>query len=189
MPFDTEEEVVEDPDEDEKEVAEGEGPSKRDARETVHCITHFHSPRSDKAQGWLAQEWLPHRQDYLDELLRGEGMGDADKTLSCKACATGHDRPAKYRCQDCFSNELLCQQCVVDRHEFLPLHRLLVSQPLICFDSLLIQIVLVRKFFPQGITVQSWSSRISWTWRTPLSRGARNCRWIHGGWYKRPTYN
>lgn len=69
------------------------------------------------------QDWLPYRDRYLDELLRHEGKnGISDPP--CSRCQVG---AGDFKCQDCFGNTLHCQQCILDCHRNLPLHRLLVS--------------------------------------------------------------
>ncbi|KAF7968821.1 hypothetical protein HWV62_29262 [Athelia sp. TMB] len=73
----------------------------------------------------LAQEWLPLRQTYVDELLRAEGLGETSQTTSCPYCSPDCQNEAKFKCEDCHGGTLACQQCLVERHEFLPLHRIL----------------------------------------------------------------
>lgn len=69
------------------------------------------------------QDWLPHRQEYLDELLRTEGLGSHNTLcLHCQA------RDGSVKCMDCFGGGLHCVKCTLEQHRFLPLHRVLVSR-------------------------------------------------------------
>ncbi|TDL14368.1 hypothetical protein BD410DRAFT_734211 [Rickenella mellea] len=61
--------------------------------------------------------WLPHRDMFLDELLRRDGMPHLSPPLCTCGVAT-----ALYRCNDCAFNDLLCQKCLIDCHARLPLH-------------------------------------------------------------------
>ncbi|TDL13355.1 hypothetical protein BD410DRAFT_699418, partial [Rickenella mellea] len=63
--------------------------------------------------------WKSHRDEYLDELHRLEGRGDAAHLHSCPKCGV---RPGKIRCEDCFGEELLCETCCVHTHQSNPLH-------------------------------------------------------------------
>ena len=64
-----------------------------------------------------------HRQEYLDEELRLEGRRGLS-TLPCPGC---NHRSPQFRCEDCSGGEMLCQACMVKRHEILPLHVVKVS--------------------------------------------------------------
>ncbi|KAG1722940.1 uncharacterized protein EDB91DRAFT_1240167 [Suillus paluster] len=68
--------------------------------------------------------------DYLAEmdegpknLLRLDGRGDYVSQDSCQGCAEC-PLPPLYRCKDCFSTELYCQRCTVEKHHANPLHRI-----------------------------------------------------------------
>ncbi|KAF7358779.1 CxC2 domain-containing protein [Mycena sanguinolenta] len=63
-------------------------------------------------------EYRPLRDEYLAELLRRDGCGNASDT-SCPGCDTG---VPTVRCRDCFGGELYCTECSVRRHENVPLH-------------------------------------------------------------------
>ena len=67
--------------------------------------------------------WLPFRSEYLDELLRLEGLGDSAGSPSCCNCDAGE---CLFRCEDCFGGPLFCETCIVSRHALLPLHRVKV---------------------------------------------------------------
>jgi hypothetical protein len=70
------------------------------------------------------QDWLPHRQEYLDELLRHDGRkGVASNNCSMNGCVN----PGDFLCRDCMHERSFCQDCLVDMHRFLPLHRIMVS--------------------------------------------------------------
>ncbi|KAG2052390.1 hypothetical protein BDR06DRAFT_983220 [Suillus hirtellus] len=56
---------------------------------------------------------------YLNELLYLEGQGKNDH----EACSCGKPLPS-FRCQDCFSTELFCHECVLSLHASAPLHRI-----------------------------------------------------------------
>lgn len=60
------------------------------------------------------------RQEYLSELLRLEGPGDARQWAGrCMSC-NGDD--GTFRCKDCIGGILECRLCCLARHEHLPLH-------------------------------------------------------------------
>lgn len=66
------------------------------------------------------------RQEYLLELLRLEGRGDAHQQAGhCMSC-DGED--AIFRCEDCMGGILECQLCCIARHERLPLHIIAVRR-------------------------------------------------------------
>src|SRR5215510_1982560 len=66
------------------------------------------------------QEWLPHRQDYLEELLRHEGRAGH---VSCRDCS---EMSGEFKCIDCFGSCLYCQACLLAWHNLLPFHRVKV---------------------------------------------------------------
>ncbi|KAJ7933057.1 hypothetical protein B0H13DRAFT_2307333 [Mycena leptocephala] len=65
--------------------------------------------------------WVDHRDEYLDEMLRLEGRGEAAIFGTCGTC--GESDP-HYRCenQTCYGTQLFCRTCIVLRHEVLPTH-------------------------------------------------------------------
>ncbi|KAF7799449.1 hypothetical protein EIP86_010684 [Pleurotus ostreatoroseus] len=72
------------------------------------------------------KNWVPHRPEFLDELLRGEGRSFTDSHW-CITCTDGKKREAIYRCEDCF--ELTdfkdqCVECVIVDHARSPFHRI-----------------------------------------------------------------
>ncbi|KAJ6518332.1 hypothetical protein C8R47DRAFT_959834, partial [Mycena vitilis] len=61
-----------------------------------------------------------YREDFLVEVVRGEGRGDHRECTVCVSCEKG---PAEYRCKDCLGgDELLCKPCIVEQHSRTPLH-------------------------------------------------------------------
>jgi hypothetical protein len=68
--------------------------------------------------------WVAEQEEYLRELIRHEGRGDAMGQVHCATCTTGE---ARYRCRDCLGQDMYCQDCVVLRHRENPCHRLQVS--------------------------------------------------------------
>jgi hypothetical protein len=68
-------------------------------------------------------ERLPHRESYLDEMLRHDGLGD-DIDLTCTGCRRGD---AVFKCSDCLFSRLYCSFCMVEQHRGNPLHRIFVS--------------------------------------------------------------
>lgn len=117
------EEVVEDP---EASVTAGE--QVNDSRRPVSTFfNHTVSLANQLRQVRVVQDWIPHRQTYLDELLRIEGLGEANQPPNCPCCPPESAREGKFKCEDCFGGALLCEQCIVGRHNLLPLHRILVS--------------------------------------------------------------
>ncbi|KAH9914777.1 uncharacterized protein BXZ73DRAFT_92737 [Epithele typhae] len=76
------------------------------------------SKRTEHRAARKIEEWLPLRQDFLDELLRYEGSEHIHSSV-CRTCK----RPgATFRCSQCHSRRLYCQVCAIDRHTDIPLH-------------------------------------------------------------------
>ncbi|KAH7917878.1 hypothetical protein BV22DRAFT_1025551, partial [Leucogyrophana mollusca] len=67
------------------------------------------------------QDWLPHRDVYLDELLRHDGRGSCLGDERCRECKT---EVGIFKCLDCASCWKYCRPCVLIRHSLLPFHRL-----------------------------------------------------------------
>ncbi|KAJ7928222.1 hypothetical protein B0H13DRAFT_2549726 [Mycena leptocephala] len=59
-------------------------------------------------------------EDFLDAVVRGEGRGDYVTQLRCGECRTV-DSPA-HRCEDCFTDALVCGGCMVRLHADNPFH-------------------------------------------------------------------
>ncbi|KAH7904863.1 hypothetical protein BJ138DRAFT_1130779 [Hygrophoropsis aurantiaca] len=64
-------------------------------------------------------QWIPERPVFLDEFIRLSGRGNYSDIVVC--CG---DHLGLYRCRDCFSLKLKCQNCVVLQHAQNPLHRI-----------------------------------------------------------------
>lgn len=67
------------------------------------------------------RSWLPHRAEYLEEMLRLEGRGDCMRATVCSSCGIG---TPGLRCKDCFGRQLVCEKCVVAQHHRSPFHRI-----------------------------------------------------------------
>lgn len=93
------------------------------SRQYVHStVTHAYLTLFSKDQP--LKEWTETvREEYLMELLRCEGPGLA-QCGQCQRC----DAPVKtsFVCEDCFSPQILCQDCLVEAHTEHPLHRVKV---------------------------------------------------------------
>ncbi|KAJ7253593.1 hypothetical protein C8J57DRAFT_1519322 [Mycena rebaudengoi] len=91
----------------------------------------------------LKQWVLDHRDEFLDELLRWEGRGVHKAFETCTGCKrekpgdkkqqeektadNEEEKVADHRCIDCVGGgQLLCKDCLVERHRQLPLHRVQV---------------------------------------------------------------
>ncbi|KAG2096118.1 uncharacterized protein F5147DRAFT_584181 [Suillus discolor] len=62
--------------------------------------------------------WLPECQTFVDEFIRLEGRGwAADRLCDCGMAAS-------FRCTDCLSVNLSCQECIVRQHVETPFHRI-----------------------------------------------------------------
>ena len=70
------------------------------------------------------QDWLPHRQSYLDELLRHDGR-KADISQCCSAFSCTNS--SSFICRDCMHSNSYCQSCLLERHQNLPFHRIMVT--------------------------------------------------------------
>ena len=69
----------------------------------------------------VMEEWLTCRDSYLQELLRHDGREGLEET-SCADCGNKGD----FSCVDCAYCMDYCQECLVARHRFMPLHRIRV---------------------------------------------------------------
>ncbi|KAF7325927.1 CxC2 domain-containing protein [Mycena kentingensis (nom. inval.)] len=64
--------------------------------------------------------WRARSQNYLDELLRGDGLGRRFNHPMCAEC--GADSGRLFRCKEC-GRSLQCEDCLRDNHRRHPLHR------------------------------------------------------------------
>ncbi|TDL25097.1 hypothetical protein BD410DRAFT_717811, partial [Rickenella mellea] len=67
-------------------------------------------------------EWKLHRNEYLDEHIRLDGLGDSSALL-CRSCG----QEGLCRCLDCFNGAILCDGCMSAKHKHNPLHRIEAS--------------------------------------------------------------
>ncbi|KAF7967413.1 hypothetical protein HWV62_34385 [Athelia sp. TMB] len=67
------------------------------------------------------QDWLPYRAEYLDEMLRHDGLGSHAQLPICSGCGA---EDADIKCLDCFAQTLQCVVCTRTRHKHHVLHRI-----------------------------------------------------------------
>jgi len=79
------------------------------------------SPHVHRTHHNPSKRWLPERDTFLGEFLRGEGRGD-HMPNGCHQC--GSTLNGTYRCVDCAGAELMCCSCMVLVHQSNPLHRI-----------------------------------------------------------------
>ncbi|THU88945.1 hypothetical protein K435DRAFT_678933 [Dendrothele bispora CBS 962.96] len=65
--------------------------------------------------------WRPLRNEYLAEFVRGEGRGDYYNEVCPRCYETDSRHQPLYRCMDCFSPELVCEECCREAHVDCPL--------------------------------------------------------------------
>lgn len=87
----------------------------------VSCISHRSCQNLINMQSPedFMNDWLPHRNSFLFELLTMEAP-PAEPT--CDSCGVVPER--FFRCLECFYNKTLCQTCCVRDHSRHPLHRI-----------------------------------------------------------------
>ena len=90
--------------------------------------------------------------------MRHEGLG-AHPSSSCETC--GEDS-ASYRCLDCFSRGLSCEQCIVHQHANHPLHEIQVNHFPYSVPTRLIH-------SPSGGTAVSSPEKPCLTWVCPIN--------------------
>ncbi|KAJ7805227.1 hypothetical protein B0H14DRAFT_3485279 [Mycena olivaceomarginata] len=83
-------------------------PARRKEHESEHPMAQWRNGRHDR---------------FLDELIRLKSRGEFRNQTKCANCprTSGHD--LVYRCKDCFTDALFCQECLVSSHRDNPLHR------------------------------------------------------------------
>lgn len=70
-----------------------------------------------------------HIQEFLQEMLRNEGLGEHRHGATCATCREPiripevDSDPGLIRCQDCHGDFVECVPCCLGRHINLPLHR------------------------------------------------------------------
>ncbi|KAF7440872.1 hypothetical protein PC9H_001220 [Pleurotus ostreatus] len=67
--------------------------------------------------------WLPFRQQYLLQLLRKAGRGQAASAIVCPGCSAP-STDTTFRCLNCLDEALYCEQCIVINHRRTPFHRI-----------------------------------------------------------------
>ena len=78
-------------------------------------LSENRSPQDNPLRQWADD----HRETYLAEMLRNEGRGDHTDG-PCSRCTHG---PADHRCVNCLNGgELVCTECMVAAHQYLPFH-------------------------------------------------------------------
>ena len=75
---------------------------------------------------------MEYRDEFMDELLRHEGLGGLSAPPNCEVCATQN---ALYQCLDCFHERMLCQSCIVETHQSNVLHGIKVVCVVSLFES------------------------------------------------------
>ena len=70
-----------------------------------------------------------YRDTYLQEMLRHDGREGQQETL-CAECGNIGD----FSCYDCVYCMHYCQDCLVNRHRLMPLHRIKVCVPTSIFQ-------------------------------------------------------
>ena len=76
------------------------------------------------SQSCPIQEWLEYQQEFLDEFIHHDGLGEQGQLVACVHC---RENNGTVRCEDCFGQGLYCTSCIVASHVFLLLHQLLVK--------------------------------------------------------------
>lgn len=68
--------------------------------------------------------WIPLISSRKDEIIHRDGPGAQATDGPCNSCA---QFSPLFRCSECFSNELLCQACIISSHALAPFHHIQVS--------------------------------------------------------------
>lgn len=76
-----------------------------------------------KLQDNPVKMWTNDISKYLKDLISADSRQNSPP--NCHHCK---ERAAQYRCKDCFSSRMYCQQCSVTRHTEHPFHRMEVFQ-------------------------------------------------------------
>lgn len=104
---------------------------RRDGAVRQSSTCSVHSPHQSQAR---MGSWLSLRPVFLDELLRHDGLSDRLDNRRCDRCdKTGQAADHYFRCLDCCADRLLCQQCMVEDHVRLALHRIEVCWAPSCY--------------------------------------------------------
>ncbi|THU93123.1 hypothetical protein K435DRAFT_861819 [Dendrothele bispora CBS 962.96] len=68
------------------------------------------------------KQWIAYRDEYLSELIRGEGRGNIDTECCCvcgEQASPGNSGPL-YCCRDCIYPDLMCEDCCRSQHQDRP---------------------------------------------------------------------
>ena len=87
------------------------------------------------------KNWIPLRDEYLNELLRLEGRGDPT-TVKCPTCdADPAVAEPIFRCRDCLFPHPRCSGCLLTAHAHHPFHRIEVRPRFIrsCAELIIIR--------------------------------------------------
>jgi hypothetical protein len=79
------------------------------------------SKQRKRTTGMIMEEWLTCRDAYLQEILRHDGREGLQVT-SCADC----DNSGDFSCYDCAYSMHYCQDCLLNHHRLMPLHRIKV---------------------------------------------------------------
>lgn len=125
-------------------------------------------------------EWVERRQEYVDEFLRLDGLGDIDGEAVCATCAI---LPGLYKCKDCFGGSLHCGACTVHIHRVLPLHRILVGSSKSTRRPFKAHafIAMVWYLLSRYKLTRSRPQSPSWSRRRDLPKSPVHSGWLHGG--------
>lgn len=92
--------------------------------------------------------WIPYRDEYLDNMVAREAL-PTPQPVPCVACCNTASM-GLYRCQDCHGDRVLCKDCALDAHRWLPLHHL---QVIPCLPSRTLELIANSSFSRYGQTV------------------------------------
>jgi hypothetical protein len=90
--------------------------------------------------------WYQHVDQFLSEIIRHDGRAGCTEQI-CRRC--GYERP-DFRCRDCFGGAMLCRSCMVISHASNPLHRVDVSNFVVC---------LITVFGSHIVTIKEWNGK------------------------------
>lgn len=97
------------------------------------------------------EDWLTYRDTYLQELLRHDGREGLQETY-CAGCGNIGD----FSCYDCAYCLHYCRDCLVDRHLFMPLHRIKVWKHILSLIWHLKCFSIGRVFSTKRLRCRSW---------------------------------
>ena len=97
------------------------------------------------------EDWLIYWDTYLQELLRHDGREGSQATY-CVGCGDIGD----FSCYDCAYCMHYCQDCLVDRHRFMPLHRIRVWKLILSVIWHLNRFSIGQVFSTKRLRYRSW---------------------------------